>query len=323
MGDNQGPDNFFVSRTLKFIDASTGFNKERFRSAMELLKERDIKKIKLFEKNSLNNLKMIKREEHNRRKSNNSAYFFNQLNILSSPYKLKFLSNISPYIKKVNNSLIIEKKEAEDNGSDGFNYIWNQPSILKLTNEIRGIDDKKDKNSLYEKYNENEPHSIFTNTHRKIIKESLQYKEIREKFQRILNRNMKVKSLIEKIKPKVKYDQNYNPRFDAIEKHQPFVFLDSKTKRTFPDSFLKNKSYTYSAKNSFPLIYANKSVEKKSNKNAYICSGFSLKNLFFTKYVKNELESPKKKFPKYVFKGKNSSFNEALISNDIKRSKSI
>ena len=46
---------------------------------------------------------------------------------------MNFLPRISPYIKNIDNHLIMDNKKANKLGSKGFQYIWKQEYLRKLS----------------------------------------------------------------------------------------------------------------------------------------------------------------------------------------------
>ena len=161
-------DNFFVSKTLKQIDSNVGYKAENQNKLIKNLQESNKEKNKEFIlKNKQMHLELMKKNalklEEIKRKEN-SRNNIHQLNIISTPYNLQFLPKISPFIQSVDNILIMDSQKAQKVGSKGFEYIWKQENLLKLSNiKPEEIISNKKTNKNQNKHKN--VHSFTHNTH--------------------------------------------------------------------------------------------------------------------------------------------------------------
>ena len=140
-------DTFFVSKSIKQISSSVGYKDNIEQRLVKNLIDCNKDKSKDFDFSQNEDTKLKKRKkEELLRKRDNSKNNTHQLNIISSPYNLYFLPRISPYIKNVNNYLIMDHKKAEKLGSKGFEYIWKQEHLRQLSNiKAKGLSSKNKK----------------------------------------------------------------------------------------------------------------------------------------------------------------------------------
>lgn len=317
--------NFFVSKTLKQIDSNVCYKKEIQTKLVKNLQEQNKENNKEFiAKNKQIHLELMRKrskklEEIKRRE--NSKNNIRQLNIISSPYNLQFLPKISPFIQNINNFLVMDNQKAEKNGSMGFEYIWKQEKLLKLSgikpNDIN--DNKKTNKSNNFKIMHNhhihndENDDIFDSNYNERKKKCEEYIKLKQRLNRIIKQNKKVKKKynIHKEKSlKFKVKKIYHPRYESIEKHKPDIILSNKTKRLFPDFFIQKSLYL---ENNKPYSTNNKGWIKTRNlknkrKTYYICSSYSLNNLFLHSTNENN-ETEKNNFIKNGINMKLSNYN--------------
>ena len=167
--------NFFVSKSIKQIDSSVGYTEDVEQKLVKNLIDANRDKSKKYlSKNLKEKIKLKKRKkEQELKKKENTKNNTNQLNLISSGYNLQFLPKISPFIKNVDNYLIMDNKKANKLGAKGFEYIWKQDYIRKLTNmgiDLNKLNNKKYKNKMKKKIHinfnidnneENEEQDIF------------------------------------------------------------------------------------------------------------------------------------------------------------------
>jgi seryl-tRNA synthetase len=129
-------DSLFVSKKLKQIDSNIGYKKENQIKLIKNLKESNKEKNKEL-KNKRNKLDILKKREQKfeeMKSRENSKNNIHKLNQFSSPYHLKFLPKICPFMHIIDNLLIMDNQKAEKVGARGFEYIWKQEKLLKLSN---------------------------------------------------------------------------------------------------------------------------------------------------------------------------------------------
>ena len=297
--------NFFVSKSMKHIDSSVGYKNEMEQRLVKSLIDcnRDKSKDFFVNKNEGNILKKEKKEEEIRKKSN-SKNNTHQLNLISSPYNLHFLPRISPYIKNVDNYLIMDFKKANKLGSKGFEYVWKQEQLRKLSN-INSIGfstkNKKSKSKSKKKENTNyiindddeEQQDIFNIKYKGEDKKCDEFIKLKQRLNRIINQNKKVKKIFnfqKALSLKFKVKKIYYPKYESIEKHKPEFSLNNKTRRLFPDNLIKKSYYSETNNKIFSTTMINnkKNKEKKlyntltpdKRKTFYICSSSSYDNIF-------------------------------------------
>ena len=302
-------DNFFVSKSLKHIDSGVGYINGIEERLVKNLIDSNKDKTKDFNSNTNEDNKLRRRiKEEKIRKIENSKNNKHQLNIISSPYNMNFLPRISPYIKNIDNHLIMDNKKANKLGSKGFQYIWKQEYLRKLANIKTN---KKSKNKSKRKNNINiinddddeEELDIFNIKYSKEDNKCDEYIKLKERLERIINENKKVKKIFDFRKAlslKFRVKKIYHPKYESVESHQPEIRLNNKTKRIFPDKFIQKSYYSENNNklfsktinnntNSNTNINNNKSIKNKKNYNTlthnkrkvfYICSSLSLDNIF-------------------------------------------
>ena len=293
--------NYFVSKTLKQIDSNVCYKKENQTKLIKNLQESNKEKNREFlAKNKQIHQEIIKKknekiEEIKRREiSRNNIH---HLNLLSSPYNIQFLPKISPFIKNVNNILIMDNKKAEKIGSKGFDYIWKQEKLLKLSgirpDEILNKDDDYKQNKYRSTHMHNindESDDIFDSNYNERKKKSEKYLELKERLKRIINQNQKVNTKCNLHREKVqkfKVKKIYYPKYESIEKHKPEILLYNKTRRLFPDNLMQKSYY----KENRILCHSNKNLNMKKIRNKRktfsICSSFSMNDILSKSILKS------------------------------------
>ena len=298
-------DNFFVSKSMKQIDSSVGYKNEMEQRLVKNLIDCNKDKSKDFFIIENDNKKLKKRKkEEEIRKRENSKNNTHQLNIISSPYNLHFLPRISPYIKNIDNYLIMDNKKAVKLGSKGFEYIWKQEHLRKLSNmKMNGFSNKnkkaKSKSRKKENFNyindddDEEQQDIFNLKYKGEDKKCDEYIKLKERLSRIINGNKKVQKIFDlhkAISLKSKTKKIYYPKYESIEKHKPEIRLNNKTRRIFPDNFIKKSYYSDNNNKLFPTTQINNQNPKEKKfyntlshdkrKTFYICSSLSFDNIF-------------------------------------------
>ena len=206
----------------------------------------------------------------------------------------------------MDNYLIMDNKKANKLGAKGFEYIWKQDYIRKLTNmgiDLNKLNNKKYKNKMKKKIHinfnidnneENEEQDIFNKNFKSEDKESTEYIKLKERLNRIINENKKVTRVFnfhKHLSSKFTVKKIYYPKYESIEKHKPEIRLNNKTRRIFPDDFIKKNYYsennneffsttinnnTFNKKRRFTI---NNKITKNKRKTFYICSSFSFDNI--------------------------------------------
>ena len=187
-------DNFFVSKSIKQIDSSFGFKetiqKRLIKNLINVNRDRTKKVLseKQKERIRLNRLK----KEQELKKQENTKNNMTQLNLISSALNLQFLPKLSPFIKKVDNYLVLDNKKAIKLGSKGFEYIWKQDYIRKLMGiDFNKIKNKRNKNKSKKKENINinlddnevdEEQDIFNKNFKSEDKECIEYIKLKERL---------------------------------------------------------------------------------------------------------------------------------------------
>ena len=300
--------NFFVSKSIKQIDSSVGYTEDVEQKLVKNLIDANRDKSKKYlSKNLKEKMKLKKhKKELELKKKENTKNNTNQLNLISSGYNLQFLPKISPFIKNVDNYLIMDNKKANKLGAKGFEYIWKQDYIRKLTNmgiDLNKLNNKKYKNKMKKKIHinfnidnneENEEQDIFNKNFKSEDKESTEYIKLKERLNRIINENKKVTRVFnfhKNLSSKFTVKKIYYPKYESIEKHKPEIRLNNKTRRIFPDDFIKKNYYsennneffsttinnnTFNKKRRFTI---NNKITKNKRKTFYICSSFSFDNI--------------------------------------------
>ena len=296
-------DNFFVSKSIKQIDSSFGFKetiqRRLVKNLIDVNKDKTKKILSAKQKEKIR-IKKFKKEQE-LKKQENTKNNTNQLNLISSALNLQFLPKISPFIKSVDNYLILDNKRAAKLGSKGFEFIWKQDYIRKLTNmgiELNKIKNKRNKNKIKKKENINvniddievdEDQDIFNKNYKSEDKECNEYRKLKERLNRIINENKKVTRVFnfqKNLSAKFQVKKIYYPKYESIEKHKPEIRLNNNTRRIFPNDFIKKNYYidnfnelSSTTVNNNGKKISNGSFAKNKRKTFYICSSFSTDNI--------------------------------------------
>lgn len=275
--------NIFISKTLKHIDANTCFKKEKIKRLISYFKQQDMeynnvgykRKFKKSKNKSIKTYNGTNKKQkqiiQNEKNVQNEKLNLRQMNRLSSKYQLDFLSKISPYFQIENDSLSIEKNPGKNTYSKGFEYVWNQPSLLKLESE------KQEQN--FENEDDSEQNNIFSVNYQNMgNKNNIEYIQLKERYQRILEQNKKVKkrqNLFQKVKSRCNIRRIYHINYGSIDKHKPKIMMNNKSKRVFfPGLFVKENDI-------FKTLSPSKTRNKFCNKPLFsLCSSTSLKDIF-------------------------------------------
>ena len=303
-------DNFFVSKSMKQIDSSVGYKNEIEQKLVKNLIDCNKDKTKdYYYMNQNEDINLIKRKkEEEIRKRENSKNNTHQLNLISSSYNLQFLPRISPYIKNIENYLIMDPKKADKLGSKGFQYIWKQENLRKLSNiKMNGLLTKKNKSKskkeIYTNFINNEDDDqldIFNQNYSREEKKCDEYIKLKERLNRIIKGNKKVSKIFNMQKKSLlrfNVKKIYYPKYESVEKHKPEIRLNNKTKRIFIDDFIKKSYYSDNNKLCSTSINNNNIKGKKFNpttmknkrKTFYLCSSLSYDNVFAQKNKVNDL----------------------------------
>ena len=295
--------NFFFSKTLKKLDSNIGYKKENQTKLVKHLEELNKEKNKeLIARNKkikseLMHKKALKKEESKRKE--NSRNNVHQLNLLAFQYNFQYLPKISPFIHSCDNILIMDSGKAERKGSKGFEYIWKQENLLKISNIKKNENSRKTKS--YNKANINNPNNkikqnnfeknlnnnmdddfddIFDVNYNEKKKSCEEFNQLKRRLNRIKSQNVKVNDKLEIYRKNlIKFStrQIYHPKYESIDKHKPDINLDSKSKRIFPMNIMQ-KIYYKNVENKLDLSRneEKEDLEKKpKGKTFYICSSIT------------------------------------------------
>ena len=297
-------DSLFVSKKIKQIDSNIGYKKENQTKLVKNLQESNKEKNKeILIKNKQIHLELMKRraqkmEEMKRRE--NSRNNIHQLNLISSPYNLQFLPKISPFIQSIDNILVMDSKKAEKVGSKGFEYIWKQEKLLKLSNiKPEEIISNTKENKHHNKHKNIHSHiqnnihndeldDIFDSNYNERKKVCDEVIELKERLNRIINQNKKVNTkfnLHKAMALKFRVKKIYHPKYESIEKHKPVIILYNRTRRIFPENLIQKRYYIDNDNKPYTTI--NKDIKDKKMRNIsrdkrktyYICSSLSLNEM--------------------------------------------
>ena len=257
VNENIFNNNFCFSKVLKDIDFRIKFKNYREEKSLYILKqlkrEQKEKRV-LFEK----------RKNHNEIVHNlQKAYEENEMILNYKAKKLNKYKNLSQNnLYSTKNSFYfpkISKKEVEkikDNKMIIFEKLWKEQQYLNKNKRNLGKRNNSNK-TMYNSIND-----IFDENYDKIKQRKEKKTEKKIILERIKFNNLKVKKKFQihhDIMLKFKDKREYIPNYNAIEKHQPEVNLDTKSQRIFPIKFIKN--YNIGEFNS--LEKGNESMQKK------------------------------------------------------------
>ena len=289
------------SKALKEIDARLRFNKDKNRTFINLKKQlnqqkknKEIlsKKIKNHE-DVIHNLQIIGNEKENYNiYSRNFKNSLSALNInLSSTMNNYY---ILPKINKIKSNFMDERKK--NYNIIRFENVWKE----QQKNEDKYNKEKKNENII--KYADNYE-DIFDKNYVNYQKFCEDNKQKNMRLERIKSNNLKVNKKVQifrEIMKKFQDIREYCPNYSIIEKHQPEVKLNTKSKRIFPDQFIKRYIYNIIDDDEYKNN-ENKNIKKlkKNNsilnyKNNFEIRRFMNKNKIINK--RNDANKEKKKF---------------------------
>lgn len=259
--------NIRFSKTLKEIDTRLKFINNTQKHNIELKKlilDKKRKKENLSAKNKIheNIVSDLKKAEEENIKAYKiySRNFKNNLQYSNSASNINISSTFNNYLALP--KLTQLKKEFQDNEKNegykiiGFENVWKEQQL----NELKYNRDKKIKNKTM--YHEDFI-DIFDKNYDKYRKKCEEYKEKNIILERIKLNNLKVNKklkIFRHIMLKFQDIREYNPNYSILEKHQPEIKLNTKSKRIFPAKFIKGSDY-----NKFE-INDNRNDEIKINK---------------------------------------------------------
>ena len=240
--------NIQFSKTLKEIDVRLKFKDDTGKYFKELKKKiyKRKKNKEIFEKKTRNHEELInslkKLEEENIIAYNNySKNFKNNLNNKSNNSTINLSSTMSNFLAlpKISKCEDNDNEKNDDLDIIRFKNVWKEQQM----NDIKYNKEKKIKNKTL--YN-NDCVDIFDKNYDKYRKKVEAYNEKNIRLNRIKSNNLKVKKKVKiyrHIKSKFQDLREYCPNYSVIEKHQPEVKLNTKSKRIFPDKFIKKYLY--------------------------------------------------------------------------------
>ena len=232
-----------IDTRLKFKDDAQKYLKDLKNQIYERNKKKEIiaKKNKIHE-NVINNLK--KAEEENIQAYNiYSRNFKNNLDYNNKIINLSSTGNNFIALPKLSKL----KGEFQDNEKNvdadiiRFKNVWKEQQL----NEEKYNKNKKTKNKTM--YNIDFI-DIFDKKYDKYKKQCEEYNEKNLRLKRIISNNQKVNKklkIFRHIRSKFQDPREYFPNYSIIEKHQPEVKLNTKSKRIFPEKFIKKNICKY------------------------------------------------------------------------------
>ena len=277
--------NFCFSKVLKDIDFRIKFKNYKEEKSLYILKQ--LQKEQKEKKILMNKRKNHNEIVHSLKKANEEKeLLLNYKNNLLN----KNISQIKSYSSRNNYFPKLSKKDEEKNNDNKiiiFEKIWKE-QYLNKTKRNKG----RRNNSNKAIYNNNYGIDIFDESYDKVNKKKEKKTQKKILLDKIKNNNLKVvkklkihKDLLSKFKDKREYIPNYN----AIEKHQPRVNLNTKSQRIFPVQFIKiyNIGELSSQEKRSESNY--KTIIKKNNSN----QSLFLNNLSTCTLFKNYLNNNK------------------------------
>ena len=277
--------NFCFSKVLKDIDFRIKFKNYKEEKSLYILKQ--LQKEQKEKKILMNKRKNHNEIVHSLKKANEEKeLLLNYKNNLLN----KNISEIKSYSTRNNYFPKLSKKEEEKNNDNKiiiFEKIWKE-QYLNKTKRNKG----KRNNSNKTIYNNNSGIDIFDENYDKLKKKKEKKTPKKILLDKIKNNNLKVvkklkihKDLLSKFKDKREYIPNYN----AIEKHQPRVNLNTKSKRIFPVQFIKINNIGELSSQEKRSESNYKTIFKKNNSN----QSLFLNNLSTCTLFKNYLNNNK------------------------------
>ena len=276
--DNILNKNFTFSRALKGIDSSLKFDKlQEGRTLFVLNKMRrdERKKMLLFQKkyNHREILYNLKRAYDDNKllleRSYNNEIHKNLEKLPDLPNKDKSLIE-----KNKRNVLNMNENNSPDNDKTGvFENDWkkeylkknknNKMNIKKISPHIVADDDEENTEDIFKKgYIPEKP---------KIIEKIKILERIKENNLRVIKKLKNFRIIKEKFSDK----KEYTPNYSALERHIPEIKLDTKSKRLFPDHFIKMHNYSKEKNIFIKRLFRNNSYQSDS-KSSYSINPCSL-----------------------------------------------
>ena len=255
------------SKVLKGIDARIKFKHEEDEYLENMKKEYFLKKrekeLKFIKNQQHENIvRSLKKIEEETKKNIDNK--FNKVNVSQAINRIISLPKMSKYKKNMQ-----DNKKKDEFNIIRFENVWKEQYMDDVKNN------KKDKNSklIFDGFYYNDIFDKNYDRYRKHLEES---KDKNIRLEKIKSNNLKVSNKLKIhrfITLKAQDHREYRPNYSVIEKHKPFVKLDSKSTRLF----LKNINPM-----TIPNIKTFKSRNNKSRRNALkntLLSGLSfLKN---------------------------------------------
>ena len=267
--DNKRLNNIRFSKTLKEIDTRLKFINNTQKHNIELKKlilDKKRKKENLSAKNKIheNIVSDLKKAEEENIKAYKiySRNFKNNLQYSNSASNINISSTFNNYLALP--KLTQLKNEFQDNEKNEgykiirFENVWKEQQL----NELKYNTDKKIKNKTM--YHEDFI-DIFDKNYDKYRKKCEEYKEKNIILERIKLNNLKVNKklkIFRHIMLKFQDIREYNPNYSILEKHQPEIKLNTKSKRIFPAKFIKGSDYN---KIEINEIKINKKIRKNNS----------------------------------------------------------
>ena len=279
--DNILNKNFSFSRVLKNIDSSLKFDKMqegRTLFVLNKMKREERRKMLLFQKKYnhreiLYNLKrayddnkLLLEKSYNKEMHKHSEMLPKLINSNINNDK----SMIERNTKNMNNINEKNNKNNNSNKTGIFENDWkkeflkkNNKKIIKKVSPNIMVDDEDNNEDIFRKgYKEEKPKLL----------------EKIKIFARIKANNLKVIKKLKNfrnIKEKFSEKKEYSPNYSVLEKHVPEIRLDTKSKRLFPDKFIKMHNYSNDKEIFIKRLFRNNSL-KNDNKNNYSINPCSL-----------------------------------------------
>ena len=279
--------NFCFSKVLKDIDFIIKFKNYKEEKSLYILKQ--LQKEQKEKKILMNKRKNHNEIVHSLKKANEEKeLLLNYKNNLLN----KNISQIKSYSSRNNDFPKLSKKEEEKNNDNKiiiFEKIWKE-QYLNKTKRNKG----KRNNSNKTIYNNNSGIDIFDENYDKLKKKKEKKTPKKILLDKIKNNNLKVvkklkihKDLLSKFKDKREYIPNYN----AIEKHQPRVNLNTKSKRIFPVQFIKINNIGELSSQEKRSESNYKTILKKNNSNQSLFLNNLTTCTLFKNYINNNKDN--------------------------------
>ena len=231
-----------IDTRLKFKDDTQNYFKELKRKIYQNKKNKEIldEKTKNHE-DLINNLKRAEQENIKEfhkysQKFKNNFYFKKNDRIINLSTTMNNFS--LPKIKYLKSELQDNEKN-ENYELIRFENVWKAQQI----NRIKFSNDKRNKSKTMYNYDFID---IFDKKYDKYKKHLEESKEKNIILKRIKSNNLKVDKKVKifrYIMLKFQDQREYFPNYSILEKHQPEVKLNTKSKRIFPEKFIKKTIY--------------------------------------------------------------------------------